>query len=220
MYIESIEKNVTIVDEDLTDGFMFAIGDTVAVDIETSGLDPKTDKIATVQVYVPGGDIEIVRIHCEQEIPRNLGNVIENHQIAKIFHYAPFDLSFIMHHMHLMPRNIKDTRVLATILDPHREKFWNPSRQAHDHGLAALVYHYYGVELDKSIAVSNWFGDLEPKQIEYAARDVIYLPDLVNKLNSELRPHQRELAELSFQWIPAKTYFKLHNLPDPTGRTE
>lgn len=218
MYIEAIERNVDIVDEDLTLEFFGSIGNTVAIDIETSGLDPKVDKIATVQVYNPGGNIEIVRIHEGQEVPRVLINLLEDEHITKIFHYAPFDVSFLMHHMYAMPRNIKDTRVLATILDPHRERFWNPTREAFDHGLAALVYNYYGVTLDKSIAVSNWFGELEPRQVEYAARDVLYLPDLVNKLSSELRPHQREVAELAFQWIPAKVYFKLHNLPDPTGR--
>jgi ribonuclease D len=123
-----------------------------------------------------------------------------------------------MHRWKVLPNAIKDTRVVATMLDPHKEKFWNPTRRAFDHGLAALVFTEYGVTLDKSIAVSDWFHELSPQQIEYAAKDVYFLPKLLTDLTSRLTAEQRAVAEKVSEWIPAKVYLDLRNLADPSGR--
>lgn len=223
MYIEALETSVEIVDRDITYEFYRDIQEsdntTLAMDIETSGLDPKADRIATIQIYSPLAGVEIVRIYEGQEPPTRILTLLESVAYTKIFHYAHFDLGFLMQNYGIFPRNVQDTRVAATIIDPMRERYWNPGRNAYDHGLAALVWTYYGVELDKSIAVSDWFSPLTAAQIEYATRDVIYLPDLLHRLTSEMKPLEREMALSAYQWIPTKTYLKLRNLPDPTGRS-
>ena len=69
----------------------------VAWDIETSGLDWRTDQIATCQLYVPGGDIYIVRI---QGKPQNfLPELLEDSAVLKIFHHAMFDLIGLNHYL-------------------------------------------------------------------------------------------------------------------------
>lgn len=221
-YIQDLEVNVDIVDYDIsTDMYSASLGvPAVAMDIETSGLDLAVDRMATIQVYNPAYGIEVVRLQEGQGVPDNLAELLEITTVAKIFHYAPFDLGFIMRDWRIFPESIKDTRIAATMLDPRRERFWNPARQKYDLGLAALVYYYYGVELNKSIAVSNWFGDLSEEQVLYAARDVLYLPDLLAKLESELRPEYLRAARKAYQFIPTKVYLKLNNLPDPTERVE
>jgi ribonuclease D len=221
MYISELGTSLEVVDEDITQEFyaeILASRGMVAMDIETSGLNPKEDKIATIQVYVPHNGIELVRFHEAQPLPARLKGILEANDIPKVFHYATFDLSFIMHNWSITPRTIRDTRVAATLLDPWRERFWNPGRKEFDHGLASLIWTWYNVEVDKSIAVSNWFGELDYTQLLYAARDVYYLPGLLTKLTSELKPQQREQALAAYTWIPTKAFLRLHNLPDPTER--
>jgi ribonuclease D len=219
MYVESLNTDVTIHYGDISGELhRLALHNTIGVDIETTGLDPKQDRICTVQIYLPNYGVEIVKVN-DLILPTRLISLLEAKTSTKIFHYAIFDVSFLMWKYQCgLPQSIRDTRAAATLLDPNKEKFFNPTRNKYDHGLASLVYYYYGVTLDKSLSISDWSGDLSPEQLHYACSDVVYLPDLLRQITSELRPILREVAEDSYRWIPAKAYTKLYHLPDPTER--
>jgi ribonuclease D len=183
----------------------------VGVDIETSGLDKYTNKIATVQIYVPNKGTIMVRNFTSIW---NIQDLLEDGSTTKIFHHAPFDLGFLMHHYPMLPKNIADTKVAAKILDPRKRLFIHPQTNKGSHSLQTLVWHYFEDMLDKSLAVSNWFDpNLSPAQVEYAAKDVIYLPRLLRRLEQELsKMGDLMLARAAYKHIPTKVALELKNI--------
>ena len=85
----------TITTGDLQPEFLLAAFDArrVAVDIETTGLDWKADRIGTVQVHVPDYGTTIVCKVTDQ--PRRLIELVTSVRVQKVFHHAPFDLRFL-----------------------------------------------------------------------------------------------------------------------------
>lgn len=93
-----------------------------SVDIETSGLQPKKEKIALVIVHpkTPGSPVHLVRRPTIES--SNLRALIANPK-PKIFHHAPFDVSFMMHHWDLgvdQVNGIRCTKIAAKVLDPKK----------------------------------------------------------------------------------------------------
>lgn len=58
-------------------------------------------------------------------------------------------------------------------------------------GYGALVWDVCGVELDKSLQVSDWTRELSDQQIEYALDDVRYLPEVSSTLRTRLAANGR-----------------------------
>lgn len=158
----------------------------VGVDIETSGLDRIKDRIATFQMFVPG--VGTVMVRSLSIYPMRIIRLLEHRTIRKIFHFGVFDLAFLMRDYSLLiPYNIADTKIASDIVDPHKTMYYDPAKQRNAHTLLALVHHHFGYLMDKSLAVSDWFAEtLNESQLEYAAKDVEYLPDLLHTLESQL----------------------------------
>ena len=73
------------------------------------------------------------------------------------------------------------------------------------HGLKDLIHELTGIELDKSYQSSDWGSeqDFSNKQIDYAANDVRYLIEAMQKLTQILKREGRyELAQKCFKTIP------------------
>lgn len=156
----------------------------VGVDIETSGLSPVTDRIATVQMYVPGMGTVMVR---KLDNPTNLLMLMQDRQTTKIFHHAPFDLGFLQRNYDVLPISIACTKVAAKLSDPNRLKYFDPDTNKGSHSLKSIVWTMFQEKLDKTLATSNWFAEeLDPAQVEYAAKDVEYLPEILRRLEVDL----------------------------------
>lgn len=175
---------ITVVANDLPQAYVVAAlqATIVGVDIETSGLDITKDSIACVQMHVP--EYGTVMVRYLDDVPAHLAMLLESRRVTKVFQHAPFDLSFLMRDFpFIQPHTICDTKIAADILDPEGKLFIHPITNKPSNSLIALVWHYYEDLLDKSIAVSNWFQDeLSQEQLAYAEKDVLYLPDLLRKL--------------------------------------
>ena len=185
----------------------------VGMDIETSGLDKYTDRIATVQMFVPGKGTVMVR---NLQEPKNVLEILEDRYTTKVFHHAPFDIGFLMHNYSVFPHRIACTKVAAKILDPKKERFFHPETLRGSHALIALTWHFYKETWDKKLAVSNWFADvLSPEQVEYAAKDVIYLPDMLQRLEKELsKIGMLRVARNAYKHIPTKVALDLKKISD------
>ena len=180
---------INVVDDDVPIEYLQAASSAtiVGVDIETSGLHVlKGDRIACVQIHVP--EFGTVMVRRLSTFPARLIRLMESCRVTKIFQHAPFDLGFLMHdYTMLNPRMICDTKIAAKILDPNHERFIHPVTHKGSHSLIALVWHYFEDLLDKDTATSNWFSDtLTQRQLEYAAKDVIYLPELLKRLERDI----------------------------------
>jgi ribonuclease D len=134
----------------------------VAWDIETSGLDWRSERIGTCQLYAPGQPPCLVQLR--GKLPERLRLLLNDPEVTKLFHHALFDLRFMAHHWKATPQNIICTKIAAKIL--------NPSGKGHS--LASLVGRYLNVTLDKRLQTSDWLAEqLTPEQIQYAVRDVL-----------------------------------------------
>lgn len=209
---------VTLVEKDIPElWYSLALSaNIVGMDIETSGLDKLKDKIATVQMYVPNIGTVMVR---RMEQPMVLLRLLENKKIRKVFHHAPFDLSFLMRDYTVYPENIADTKIAAKLLDPRREKYLHPDTNKGSHALVSLVWHYYKDHLNKTLAVSDWFAEtLSPEQLEYAAKDVIYLPDMISVMEREMgQRKQVKLARKAMNNVPTYVLLQMKQIADIYG---
>lgn len=176
-----------------------------AWDIETDGLDFREHPIRTCQVFVPGQGVEVVMVR-EGHVPSRLVDALGSARVLKVFHHAPFDLSFMRSQWGARPNNVACTKILSKIATPQRES----------HSLAPLVREYLGVELEKSTRLSDWSQPvLSGRQIKYAANDVIYLLELYRYLWKEaLNSGVGDLAERSFAYLPVRVETDLRGIGD------
>ena len=113
----------------------------------------------------------------------------------KIFHYARFDVAALKSNLQINTSNIFCTKIASKLARTYTNK----------HGLKDLINELLGIELDKSSQSSDWGSkeDLSNKQIDYAANDVRYLIEAMQKLKIILRREGRyELAQKCFKTIP------------------
>lgn len=181
--------------------------DRVACDIETSGLNPHVEEIGTVQIYDPciGGTI----IKCDpDQTPRRFIQLLQNRSVTKVFHHAPFDLSFIMRKWNSSATSISCTKVASKILEPNIK--------SNEHSLKMLLRRHLGVEISKDQQTSNWLSkDLSEDQISYALGDVEYLLPLYDLLLAKLRTSSLIDTYLACNdFLPTKVFLELGGWPD------
>jgi ribonuclease D len=180
----------------------------VAWDIETSGLDWRQARIGTCQLFAPGIGTAVISI-VDGVRPNKLVALLEDPQVPKVFHHAPFDLRFMMHAWDVKPTSIRCTKVASKLIEP--------TAPNNVHSLQSLVGRYLSIELQKGeVRTSDWTATrLSPEQIHYAAADVIYLPTLLASLSDRL-------ATLGLGWLydrcceflPARAALELGDYPD------
>jgi ribonuclease D len=148
----------------------------LAWDIETTGLDWREDRLATVQLQ-SGELVFLVRVG--ERVPLRLKRLLERAELPKVMHHAMFDLRFMAYQWQATPRNVACTKIASKLV--HKDESGSA------HSLAALVKRYFGIELDKGPRLSDWTaGELDAAQIRYAADDVRFLPALHDTLAREL----------------------------------
>lgn len=197
-----------LAEEDIPAWYLSAVRDVgrVAWDIETTGLDWRADRIGTCQLYVPGKDTVIVKVG--PEAPPLLAQLLADGSVIKLFHHAMFDLRFMSHTWDVEPDNVACTKVAAKILYGNA-----PDATTSLKGLLEL---HLGVELDKAQQVSDWTAaDLTGEQLAYAASDVLYLFDLLYRLETGLEREGRlELARACYAHVQTRVKLDILGLPD------
>ena len=177
----------------------------LAWDIETSGLDWRTDSIGTCQL-TDGSRTVIVQMNGHH--PDLLADLLQHPAIQKVFHHAMFDLRFMSHQWGVTPANIACTKIASKILDP------NAPTEAHS--LKALLRGRLGVRISKAQQQSDWLNaQLSDDQLKYAATDVAHLSRLLAVLLDELRQLGRlHLALESFAYVPARVQLDISGSGD------
>lgn len=194
---------------DLTNGDLERLrsGYVVACDIETSGLDFRTDHIGTVQLADEQGNSWLIQIRPGYR-PDALSFLLSDASTRKIFHFAPFDLAFMRFHWDIRAQNVACTKVLSRLVTPG----------AVTHSLKDVLDRELGVSLPKDEAVrrSDWDAKkLSAEQLAYAVSDVAHLIDLYDVLMEKAtRRGVSRLAEQSFDYLPARVETELLGLAD------
>ena len=186
----------------------FAASPVVAWDIETSGLDWRTDVIGTCQLHADRVGTAVISI-ARGEVPQSLAGLLADPAVVKVFHHAPFDLRFMTHAWNVQAVSVRCTKVASKLLDPGEPN--------EIHSLQSLAGRYLGVRLSKgAVRTSDWSAAvLSDEQVDYAARDVIYLPRLLGALRARLEANGLSgLYDQCCEFLPARVALELGGFPD------
>ena len=184
--------------EDLPD--QLNLGDNISVDCEFMGLNVERDKLCLVQISTGNNDAHIIKLNRESYNAPNLKKILEDKKINKIFHYARSDLLFIKKYLNVEVANINCTKVMSKIARSYSDK----------HGLKDLVKEFTGNEISKSLQSSDFGGDLTEKQLNYCAKDVIYLHKIYDCLKKILiREERYELYSDAIKFINSRVNLDL-----------
>lgn len=180
----------------------------VAVDTETSGLDWRRDSLHLCQLFTPATGPVLVRR--SDAHPANLARLLEDPEIVKVFHHAPFDLRFLEATWGVRASSVVCTKTASKLLDPA-----NPPAA---HSLGALLERHFGVTLDKgAVRVSDWGAEtLSPEQLAYAAADVTHLLSLWQAQLHELQARGLEpVFDAVCSYLPIDAHLEVAGFPNP-----
>jgi ribonuclease D len=173
-----------------------SLGDTVAVDTETLGLNLTRDRLCLVQLSSGDGNAHLVQFDRNNYDCPNLKQLFADAAVTKIFHYARFDIGMIARHLGVLTEPVFCTKIASRLTRTYTDR----------HGLRDLCRELIGVDISKQQQSSDWGADaLSDAQLEYAASDVLYLHALKERLETMLQRENRvHLSEACFRFVPAR----------------
>ena len=184
--------------EDLPD--QLNLGDNISVDCEFMGLNVERDKLCLVQISTGKNDAHIIKLNRESYNAPNLKKILEDRKINKIFHYARADLLFIKKYLNVEVANINCTKIMSKIARSYSDK----------HGLKDLIKEFTGNDISKNLQSSDFGGDLTEKQLNYCAKDVIYLHQIYKGLSKILiREKRNDLYKDAIKFIYSRVNLDL-----------
>jgi ribonuclease D len=169
---------------------------TLSIDTETMGLNLNRDRLCCVQLLVDEQEVHIV--HFPKPIYNkspNLISLLKDKKIFKLFHFARFDMLAIYKYLGVLVRNVACTRILSKITRTFSDR----------HSLKELCREKLKVDISKNEQSSDWGrNDLTQGQIDYAAKDVIYLPGIFKALKETTERENRfHVAQAIFDALPS-----------------
>ena len=182
------------------------IGSSIAVDTEAMGLHNHRDRLCLVQLSAGDGNAHLVKFEAGQYDCPNLKKLLGDHNVTKLFHFARFDVSIIMHYLGVECRPLYCTKIASTLCRTYTDK----------HSLRELCRELLGIELNKQQQSSDWgAATLTPEQQNYAANDVLHLHGLKAKLDVMLeREGRMQLAQQTMDFIPVRAALDLQGWPE------
>jgi len=174
---------------------LLAGAEQLGCDTETSGLDPASGRLLSIQFS--DGVTHVLIPLSEGVDPGPFTGVLADRTITKIFHNARFDLGFLGA-SGISVSNVFDTMLAEKVLT----KGANQSVS-----LAETLYRYFAIDLDKAPRKKfgrGWDGIWSDELVEYALSDVAHLPRLMQEQTDWLKRlglenDYRELAERSIR---------------------
>ncbi len=184
--------------EDLPDQIQFS--DKIAIDCEFMGLNVERDRLCLVQISSGKNDAHIIQLNKEKYNAPNLKKILVDKNINKIFHFARADLLFIKKYLEVDVININDTKLASKLARTFSDK----------HGLKDLIKEIIGIDVSKQLQTSDFGGNLTEKQLQYCARDVVYLHKIFEELYKILERENRiDLYNKSIKFIPTRVELDL-----------
>ena len=176
MYID-----IKLHNEDLPD--QLDLSDKIAVDCEFMGLNVERDNLCLVQISTGNNDAHIIKLNRNSYKAPNLIKVLNDKKINKIFHYARADLLFIKKYLKTDVQNINCTKIMSKLARSYSDR----------HGLKDLIKEFTGNDINKNLQSSDFGGELSEKQLQYCAKDVIFLHKIYERLINILIREKREI---------------------------
>lgn len=150
----------------------------LGVDTETTGLEPRTDKLCLVQLSDPAGE-RVAVVHKPTPGSSNLLSLLSSERPSKVFHHARFDMAFLTHHLGVSIAEPMCTKILAKAIYPYEQAT-----------LKWLVERHLGIVLNKGAERLHFVENgadapVTEEVLLYAARDASVLVPLLRCLESK-----------------------------------
>lgn len=182
------------------------LGDIVAIDCETMGLNPHRDRLCVVQLSGGDGNAHLVQVAKGQTEAPNLCKLLTDPKVLKLFHFGRFDIAAMYNAFGALTAPVYCTKIASKMVRTYTDR----------HGLKNLLQELLGVDISKLQQMSDWGApELTDAQLEYAASDVLYLHQLREKLNERLaREGRTEMAQACFDFLPTRAKLDLAGWPE------
>ena len=174
------------------------LGPVVACDCEFTGLNPPKDKLCLIQLCSENSkEVHIVQfVNRENYKSPNLVKLLINPDIKKVFHFARKDTEMILWALGIHVNNVECTKIQSRIARGYSSQ----------HSYKTLVQEFCGISISKAKQASD-FGkkNLDSKQLEYSANDVLYILKIHEELNKILvREKRMELYKESLKFLKVR----------------
>lgn len=181
------------------------LGNAIAIDSETLGLDLLRDRLCVIQLSSGDGNAHLVQFDGDDYSAPNLRKMLSNPDVLGLFHFARFDVAAILKYLDVKMQSIYCTRTASYFSRTYTDR----------HGLKNLCDELLGVELSKKQQSSYWGAEeLTGKQAQYAANDVLYLHQLKEILDVRLIAEGRhKIALETMAFIPTRAELDLIGWP-------
>jgi len=190
--------SITLHQGDLPEGLN--LGNIVAIDSETMGLDPHRDRLCLVQLSSGDGNAHLVQFAHRYEAP-NLVRLLADPAVTKLFHYGRFDIAMFDKYLGVLAAPVYCTKIASKLTRTYTDR----------HGLRDLCRELLGVEISKQQQTSDWGSpNLSEEQLAYAASDVLHLHRLKAVFDGLIeREWRRDVADACFRFLPMRARLDL-----------
>ena len=170
------------------------LGNIIAIDTETMGLNPIRDRLCVVQLSAGDGHCHVVHFRGEHYDAPNIARLLTDPQVLKLFHFARFDLAVLKRYLGVTCKTVYCTKIASKIARTYTDR----------HGLKDLCQELLGIDLSKQMQSSDWgTRELSEAQLSYASHDVLHLHALRERLEAMLRREKRDhLPGPCFDFLP------------------
>jgi ribonuclease D len=182
------------------------LGDVVAIDCETMGLNPHRDRLCVVQLSSGDGNAHLVQVEKGQTKAPNLTRLLTDPNVLKLFHFGRFDIAVMDYTFGALAAPVYCTKIASKLIRTYTDR----------HGLKYLLQELLDVDISKQQQSSDWGAPkLSEAQQAYAASDVLYLHRLRDALNKRLeREGRMELAQSCFDFLPTRAQLDIAGWPE------
>ena len=182
------------------------LGQVVAIDCETMGLNPQRDRLCLVQLSGGDGNAHLVQIDKDQTSAPNLCRMLADSDVLKLFHFGRFDIAALYNAFGTLTAPVYCTKIASKLIRTYTDR----------HGLKYLLEELLSVDISKQQQTSDWgAAELTQAQQDYAASDVLYLHRLKSELDARLdREDRTDLAQACFEFLPSRAKLDLAGWPD------
>ena len=195
---------IHVYQDDLPSGL--DLGNIIAIDTETMGLNPLRDRLCLVQLSSGNGEAHLVKIDSPMKPCPNLEALLKNTNSTKLFHFARFDISSLSNSITPVRGPIYCTKIASKLVRTYTDR----------HGLKDLCRELLQIDISKQQQSSDWGAErLSAEQAEYAAGDVLYLHQIREKLDLMLaRESRADIAAQCFAFLPTQSQLDLGGFAD------
>ena len=160
------------------------------------GLIPHRDRLCLVQLSSGDGDAHMVQITHDQTEAPNLTRMLDDPEVLKLFHFGRFDIAVLLHRFGVTTAPVYCTKIASKLVRTYTDR----------HGLKNLLQEILNIDISKLQQSSDWgASDLTEAQLDYAASDVLYLPQTARKAGRAAgprKPHPSGASRLRFPAHP------------------